>query len=712
MTAAVQRFLVLASGRTDVVLAFFITAIIFMMILPLPTILIDFLIASNMGLAMTLLMVGIYLSSPLQFAAFPSVLLITTLFRLALSISTTRLILLQADAGEIVFAFGNFVVGGNLVVGMVIFLILTIVQFIVVTKGAERVAEVSARFSLDAMPGKQLSIDSDMRAGLIDIEEARKRRFMLEKESQLFGSMDGAMKFVKGDAIAGIIIVAVNLLGGITIGIVQRGLSASEAAHTYSILTIGDGLIGQIPALFIAITAGVIVTRVTGENSRDLGSDIIGQITHQPKALMVASCLLLAFGLVPGFPTAVFVTLAAALGVPLYLRHRRKTLQQGKGDPLRDSDDVMRGDTEKKTHTRLEDEQAFVATTPLLIEVHEDLKHSLDTAKLNDSLVKVRRALYMDLGVPFPGIRLRFSGSGQIEENSYVILLSEVPVTKGWLYPNRLLMRESESSLEMLSIPFTKGRAFLPHLETVWVDAQHKEAVQKAGLSFMEAPEVMIYHLSFVLRRHGERFIGIQEAQFVLGHMEEHFPDLVKEVQRILPLQKMADILRRLVSEDISIRDMRTVLEALVEWGQKEKDSVLLTEYVRTALGRQISYQFAGGQNMLPSYLLSSQIEDEVRGAIRQTSSGSYLALSPERSFEIVQAVQDEVAAHHSMEGTRPVLVTATDIRRYVRKLIESELYELPVLSYQELSSDMTVQPLAKINFGARGAQSLEQEAA
>ena len=301
MTAAVQRFLVLASGRTDVVLAFFITAIIFMMILPLPTILIDFLIASNMGLAMTLLMVGIYLSSPLQFAAFPSVLLITTLFRLALSISTTRLILLQADAGEIVFAFGNFVVGGNLVVGMVIFLILTIVQFIVVTKGAERVAEVSARFSLDAMPGKQLSIDSDMRAGLIDIEEARKRRFMLEKESQLFGSMDGAMKFVKGDAIAGIIIVAVNLLGGITIGIVQRGLSASEAAHTYSILTIGDGLIGQIPALFIAITAGVIVTRVTGENSRDLGSDIIGQITHQPKALMVASCLLLAFGLVPGF---------------------------------------------------------------------------------------------------------------------------------------------------------------------------------------------------------------------------------------------------------------------------------------------------------------------------------------------------------------------------------------------------------------------------
>ena len=460
MTAAVQRFLVLASGRTDVVLAFFITAIIFMMILPLPTILIDFLIASNMGLAMTLLMVGIYLSSPLQFAAFPSVLLITTLFRLALSISTTRLILLQADAGEIVFAFGNFVVGGNLVVGMVIFLILTIVQFIVVTKGAERVAEVSARFSLDAMPGKQLSIDSDMRAGLIDIEEARKRRFMLEKESQLFGSMDGAMKFVKGDAIAGIIIVAVNLLGGITIGIVQRGLSASEAAHTYSILTIGDGLIGQIPALFIAITAGVIVTRVTGENSRDLGSDIIGQITHQPKALMVASCLLLAFGLVPGFPTAVFVTLAAALGVPLYLRHRRKTLQQGKGDPLQDSDDVMRGDTEKKTHTRLEDEQAFVATTPLLIEVHEDLKHSLDTAKLNDSLVKVRRALYMDLGVPFPGIRLRFSGSGQIEENSYVILLSEVPVTKGWLYPNRLLMRESESSLRCCPFRSQRGGRF------------------------------------------------------------------------------------------------------------------------------------------------------------------------------------------------------------------------------------------------------------
>ena len=405
MTAVLNKFLRIVSGRSDIVLALMMVTVIFMMILPLPTYLIDTLIALNMGIAVILLMVAVYLTTPLEFASFPSLLLITTLFRLALSISTTRLILLQADAGDIVFTFGNFVVGGNLIVGIVIFLILTIVQFVVITKGAERVAEVSARFSLDAMPGKQISIDGDMRAGLIDIEEARTRRSNIEKESQLFGSMDGAMKFVKGDAIAGLIIVAVNMVGGITIGVVQNGLTAAEAAHIYSILTIGDGLIGQIPALFIAITSGLIVTRVSSEEKRDLGSDIIIQVSQEPRALLVAAGLMVGFALIPGFPSFIFLTIACLLGVPVWFSMRqRHALAQEKGKAKQDA---TAPDVQGRQKTRIDDEQGFSLTTPLLIEVAAMMQESIDSDMMNDQLIRARRALYYDLGVPFPGIKLR-----------------------------------------------------------------------------------------------------------------------------------------------------------------------------------------------------------------------------------------------------------------------------------------------------------------
>ena len=306
--------------RKDIMLAILLLAIVFMMVLPLPPVALDILIAINMTISVVLLMMAVYINSPLQFSAFPAVLLITTLFRLALSVSTTRMILLQADAGQIVYTFGNFVVGGNLVVGIVIFLIITIVQFLVITKGSERVAEVSARFSLDAMPGKQMSIDRDMRAGVIDVHEARDRRGVIEKESQMFGSMDGAMKFVKGDAIAGLIIIFVNILGGVTIGVTQKGLSAADALQLYSILTVGDGMVSQVPALLIAITAGIIVTRVSSEESSDLGTDIGAQVVAQPKALLIGGLLLVLFGLIPGFPMITFFALAAivAAGHVLY----------------------------------------------------------------------------------------------------------------------------------------------------------------------------------------------------------------------------------------------------------------------------------------------------------------------------------------------------------------------------------------------------------
>jgi len=696
--ARLQHLVLRLTSRNDLVLAVMLVSIIFMMILPLPTWLVDVLIGVNMTISAMLLMVALYLPSPLAFSSFPSVLLITTLFRLGISIATTRLILLQGDAGHIIDTFGNFVVGGNLVVGLVVFLILTIVQFVVITKGAERVAEVAARFSLDAMPGKQMSIDGDMRAGTIDMEEAKRRRSAVEKESQLYGAMDGAMKFVKGDAIAGLIIVAVNLLGGILIGTLQRGMTAAEAAKTYSILTIGDGLIAQIPALFIAICAGMIVTRVhTSEGGpSNVGKDIGSQVLSQPRALLIASAVALGMGLIPGMPTPTFAALAMVLGTIGFtlMRGARKTVDARTGEVTEVPAMQAAAQAPKPARTDAAAEE-FAPTVPLMMDVAADLQSSFDPKVLNDELLKIRRALYFDLGVPFPGIQLRFNA--QLPAETYNILLAEVPVSQGRLRPGHLLVRESEQNLRALQLDFETDKRFLPHIPTLWMPDAMKDALSRAGIPFMEPSQVLTYHLAFVLKKYSADFIGIQETKFLLGAMEARFPDLVKEATRVMPLQKIAEILQRLVSEDISVRNLRAVLEALIEWGQKEKDSVLLTEYVRAGLKRHIGFKYASGQNILPAYLLAPSVEDTVRAAIRQTSAGSYLALDPSVSKRLLEAIKKTVG-DLGAAAQKPVLLTSMDIRRYLRKLIEQDLYELPVLSYQELTQEINIQPLARVD--------------
>ncbi len=691
-----QRAVQIITSRNDLVLAFFLVAVIFMMILPLPTWLVDALIGINMTISAILLMVAMYLPSPLAFSSFPSVLLVTTLFRLGISIATTRLILLQGDAGHIIFTFGNFVVGGNLVVGLVVFLILTIVQFVVITKGAERVAEVAARFSLDAMPGKQMSIDGDMRAGTIDMEEAKRRRGIVEKESQLYGAMDGAMKFVKGDAIAGLIIVAVNLLGGIVIGTMQRGMTAADAAKTYSVLTIGDGLIAQIPALFIAICAGMIVTRVqSGDGPSNVGKDIGQQVMAQPRALMIAAAVALGMGLIPGMPLPVFLTLAVVIGTIgfVIMRGTRRVVDEKTGEVTEVP--AMQPAGEKPKKKTADGSEEFAPTVPLLMDVAAGLQQAFDADVLNDELLKIRRALYFDLGVPFPGIQLRFNDA--LPAESYNILLSEVPVSQGRLRPGYLLVRESVANLSALQIAYEEDRKFLPHIPTLWVDGALREPLSRAGIPFMDPSQVLTYHLAFVLKKYSADFIGIQETRFLLSAMEGRFPDLVKESTRVLPIQKIAEILQRLVSEDISVRNLRAILESLIEWGQKEKDSVLLTEYVRSTLKRHISYKYSSGQNILPAYLLAPSIEDTVRGAVRQTSAGSYLSLDPAVSKRLVENIKKTVGDIGG-NAQRPVLLTSMDIRRYLRKMIEQDLYDLPVLSYQELTQEINIQPLARID--------------
>lgn len=688
--------------RKDIMLAVLLLAIVFMMVLPLPPVALDILIAINMTISVVLLMMAVYINSPLQFSAFPAVLLITTLFRLALSVSTTRMILLQADAGQIVYTFGNFVVGGNLVVGIVIFLIITIVQFLVITKGSERVAEVSARFSLDAMPGKQMSIDGDMRAGVIDVHEARERRSVIEKESQMFGSMDGAMKFVKGDAIAGLIIIFVNILGGVTIGVTQKGLSAADALQLYSILTVGDGMVSQVPALLIAITAGIIVTRVSSEESADLGSDIGAQVVAQPKAMLIGGVLLVLFGLIPGFPMVTFFTLAAVVtagGYFIGLRQRNAqtsnqdlptVLAQGAGAPAARSKPKAGG----KPRGKLGEKEEFAMTVPLLIDVDAALQAELEAIALNDELVRVRRALYLDLGVPFPGIHLRFNegvGAGE-----YLIQLQEVPVARGLLRPGYLLVQENASQLELLGIPYEEGTPLLPGQPTLWVAKEHQERIEKMRLAALTPDQVVTWHLSHVLREYAEDFIGIQETRYLLEQMEGSYGELVKEAQRIIPLQRMTEILQRLVGEDISIRNMRAILEAMVEWGQKEKDVVQLTEYIRSSLKRYICYKYANGNNILPAYLLDQQVEEQIRGGVRQTSAGSYLALDPTITQSFLEQVRHTVGDLTLMQN-KPVLIVSMDIRRYVRKLIEGDYHALPVLSYQELTQQINIQPLGRV---------------
>jgi type III secretion protein V len=705
-----QRFLRTVAQRNDLLLAVLLICIIFMMILPLPILAVDTLIAVNLMISAILLMAALYLSDVTQLSAFPSILLLTTLFRLGLAISTTRLILLQGDAGHIVETFGKFVVGGNLIVGLVVFLILTIVNFMVITKGSERVAEVAARFSLDSMPGKQMSIDSDMRAGHIELDEAKRRRGKLEKESQLYGAMDGAMKFVKGDAIAGLIIIVVNMIGGISIGMFQRGLPAGEALSLYSLLTIGDGLVQQIPALFISITAGFIVTRVASEDSKDLGTDIAGQLVAEPRVLMVTSAILLIFAVIPGFPTAVFLALAAlAGGGGFYMSRQKKTAAAGAKRstemPALSAALAPAGKTptfpdEDDDPTPVESVN-FALTVPLIVDIAASVRNSIRPDKLDREVAKVRRALYFDLGVPFPGIHLRLNEN--LKEGEYRILVNEIPVAAGLARPGYFIVRETEANLAMFNVPYERGQDFLPNTPSLWVSTKHLALLERAGMQVMTLSSMLTFHLAHILKTHASEFIGVQETMFLMNQMQKNFAELVREATRLLPITTITDVLQRLVSEEISIRDMRTVLEALVTWGQREKDPIVLSEHVRGALSRYITHKFSGGQNIIPAYLISKEIEDAVRGAIRQTSGASYLALSPDVHRELIGSMK-RVVGPGGGGAASPVVLAPMDIRRFMRKIIERDFPGLAVLSYQELTPSANIQPLERIKMLGQGS--------
>ena len=572
-TRSWQSALAAASGRQDLMIVALLVATILLMILPLPTLLVDALIACNMTFAVLLLMVAVYLRSPLELSVLPSVILIATVFRLALSIGVTRLILMQADAGAIIQTFGEFVIGGSLAIGLVIFLIITVVQFVVVVKGAERVAEVAARFTLDALPGKQMSIDGELRSGDIDLAEATRRRQTLEKESQLYGAMDGAMKFVKGDAIAGLIIVAVNLIGGLAVGMLQHGMSLGQAMHVYSLLTIGDGLVSQIPALFVAITSGTIVTRVTTADSRNLGADIARQIGANPTALLMAAGVVALLGFIPGFPTLIFLAIAAVMAGGVLLRRRRTLREAGTG-----------------TAAQEEAVPDPAADETVTLHFGADLAAGLGRAQGERLARDAAEELGQALGVPFPAGRV--GPGGTLPPDGFRIDIDGVPVEAGTARPGRILLRDDPMHLDLLGLTAETSEGTGGQV-LHWIDDRHEVALAEAGIGHATAEEIVAEALTRALRRYAPHFLGIQETMAFLKGIEATRGDLVREAQRNLSVNQVADVFRRLLEEGISLRNHRLVLETLAEWGQKEQDVVLLAEYVRGGLKRQICHAHA-----------------------------------------------------------------------------------------------------------------------
>lgn len=687
---------------SDLILAAWIIAVIVIIVLPVPPPVIDLLITFNLTAAVGLLMVSLYIPTALHLSMFPSLLLITTLFRLGVSISATRQVLLHAYAGEIIQAFGNFVVGGNYVVGFVIFLIITIVQFIVVTKGAERVAEVAARFRLDAMPGKQMAIDADMRAGVIDAQTAREKRALIQRESELYGAMDGAMKFVKGDVIAGMIIAFVNIVGGLIIGVAMHKMPLGRAAQVYTLLSIGDGLVAQIPSLLISLTAGIVTTRVSSDRKdANLGREISSQILREPRAILIAALAVLGIGFFKGFPLWTFALIAGAMGVAGVGLIRRKKKEAAKTAAPGGRGGAIETDVEGHAVVGAGGEE-FTLTLPVLLELGKNLSELAKKGKGEMNLVeqlipKMRQALYTDLGVRVPGVHVR-ADSPTFAADEYAILLNEVMVAKGKIPDHYLLTNESEENLRRYNLPFISYRN-AQGLPSLWVEEKYADVMTKAGIKFWKPLEVVILHLAYFFKQHASEFVGIQEVRAMLEFTERSFPDLVKEVTRLIPLQKLTDIFRRLAQEQISIKDLRTIMEALSEWAQVEKDTVLLTEYIRASLRRYISYKYSQGQSTLSVYLLDPEIEEMVRGAIKQTSAGSYLALDPDAVNKILKAMRYTITPPPA-GGQPPVLLTAIDVRRFVRKLIEAEFPDVAVISYQEIVPEIRIQPLGRIQTG------------
>lgn len=633
-----------------------VIAIIGLMILPLPPAIIDALLAVNITLSVLLLMSALYAPTAVSLSSFPSLLLFTTLLRLSLNIAATKAILLHGDAGHIIQSFGELVVGGNLLVGMTVFVIIAAVQFIVIAKGSERASEVSARFALDGLPGQQMSIDAELRAGSMTAEEARRKRAMLAMESKLHGSMDGAMKFVKGDAIAALVITIINICAGITIGVTYHDLAMGAAAQKYSVLSIGDAMVSQIPSLLISVAAGVLTTRVldTRTTKRDsLGTEVVRQLGGNAPALYMSSLLLLGFAAVPGFPYGLFLAAAAGLSFCAWRLQHGPAADAEEGGESGEASDGRRMPSLRAYGAKGEapsiTELAPAFASPLGLRLSGALAKRIAPAALDHAFRDARSALEEEYGIPFPGMAVW--SSPLVGERGYDVLVQDVPMAGGPMPPDDATDLEASLARETVA----------------------------------------------VLGRNAHLFVGIQETQWLFDKLNADYPGLVTEVQKVLPLQRVADVLRRLLEEQVPIRNLRSILESLVYWGPKEKDVLVLTEYVRGDLGRMIAWRAGRGGGTLGALFLQPELEQLIRQGIKPTPTGNFLTLPPEQVTSTVDAILLISGA-----DARPdvAIVTAMDIRRYVRRMIQQRLPWLQVYSFHELGDYLQLVSVGEARLG------------
>lgn len=685
---------------SDVGVAALMVLVVVMMIIPLPTWLLDILLTLNITFGVVVLLVTFYVNRALEISSFPSILLIVTLFRLALNVSTTRLILLKGNAGNIISSFGNFVVGGNYVVGAVVFLILVIIQFLVITKGAERVAEVAARFTLDAMPGKQMAIDADLNAGLIDELGAKERRRDIQREADFYGSMDGASKFVKGDAIAGLIITIINILGGLAIGVFQRGLSLGQAAGVYSLLTVGDGLVSQIPALLFSTATGIIVTRAAGDSN--LGRDVFSSFIRYPRPLMIGTALLFAFAMVPGLPTFPFMFLGVFLGFMAYGVYREAKTQEGlSGEPREGkgkgaSPAGGEGDhPASQTPTSPEDVMKLLAVDPMEMEIGYAVIPLVDPAQGGDMLDRIstiRKQMAMDMGLVVPSIRIR--DNIQLKPSEYLIRVKGALEGQGDLMPEHYLAMDTGNvTEEVVGVPTTEPAFGLPAL---WISPELRDKAEASGYTVVDAPSVLATHLSEVIKSHGADLITRQEVQKLTDMVKESNSAVTEEMLSVLGLGDIQKVLQNLVAEHIPIRDLVTIFETLTDYGRLSTSVDYLTERVRESLARIISLRLKENDVITVS-TLSPTWEQKIRDALEgDLAKGWRLNMDSREISKLVTSVSAK-SEEAMLQGFSPILLVSPDVRLVVRRVLESSLPGLFVVSYNEISHGIDIKSLGMV---------------
>ncbi|NGP44110.1 flagellar biosynthesis protein FlhA [Bacillaceae bacterium SIJ1] len=668
----------------------FVILIILMLVIPLPPVLLDLLIIANIGLSLVVILVSMNMKEPLEFSIFPALLLLLTLFRLGLNVSTTRAILSDANAGNVIDTFGDFVVGGNALVGLVVFLILVIIQFVVITKGAERVSEVGARFTLDAMPGKQMSIDADLNAGMITDSQAKERREKIEKEADFYGSMDGASKFVKGDAIAGVIIVLINLIMGMVIGMVQMKLSFGESAQMFTLLTVGDGLVSQIPALLVSTATGIVVTRAASEGN--LGYDISNQLLRFPSMLYVAGGTILLLSILAPIPFQVTIPIAGLLIGGGWIISRQKN-RLAETEASAGAEDVP----EDEDRTSPESVMSLLHIDPIEFEFGYGLIPLADTEQggdLLDRVVMIRRQLALELGMIVPVVRIR--DNIQLQPNEYRLKIKGTEVAKGELLLDHYLAMSPGYEDERVEGIDTVEPAF--QMPAKWISDSMKEVAEMAGYTVVDPPSVVSTHITEEIKRHAHELLGREETQKLIDHLKESHTILVDDVTPDpLSTGAVQKVLAKLLKEHISIKNLPAIFEALADYAAHTKDTELLAEYCRQHLSKQITTQYAGEQNQLPVMTLSAAAEKTIVEAIKHTEHGSYLNLNPEQSQALIESVSKE-ASRMAQQNMTPVLLCSPAVRMYVKEAIEKYLPTVHVLSYNEMEPTVEIQSIGMVS--------------